>query len=315
MNFSGAADADLEFDKQMTHVSTRDIDAVLSMAPQPVSFWVELGVFEGGSVIQTAKQAKLRDASLGNAGAPSITIVAVDTFLGDVRTLWERPKERRRELLRADGTISLYERFRANVRRAGHEDVVLPLPATSVVALRLIPALASRGVVPYPQVIYLDSAHEEGEVLLELQLAWKAIAPGGILFGDDWVLPAGRMSNGEMASEEDNMVQRDVLRFAEAHQAELDDDVGQKAHPTRTLGRPRPGLFVSYQSFQWFMQKRSDVDVSTMDSKAGVTKPSSAAFDCWSDGFEKGDCCDEQAHGPGGNLKCWDLVFTFEQCC
>merc|ERR1712079_864306 len=117
---------------------------------------------------------------------------------------------------------------RTNVRRAGHADTVLPLPATSVVALHLMARLAQRGTIPQPPAIYLDSAHEEGEVLLELQLAWEVVAPGGIVFGDDWVLP----ENMEESSKGDGgAVQRDVLRFAETHQSELDDRFGPHAQP------------------------------------------------------------------------------------
>ena len=35
-------------------------------------------------------------------------------------------------------------------------------------------------------MIYLDSAHEQGETLIELALYWNILQPGGILFGDDW---------------------------------------------------------------------------------------------------------------------------------
>eukprot|EP00421_Protoceratium_reticulatum_P037158 CAMPEP_0168463622 /NCGR_PEP_ID=MMETSP0228-20121227/55153_1 /TAXON_ID=133427 /ORGANISM="Protoceratium reticulatum, Strain CCCM 535 (=CCMP 1889)" /LENGTH=263 /DNA_ID=CAMNT_0008479089 /DNA_START=81 /DNA_END=869 /DNA_ORIENTATION=+ len=247
----------------MTHVSRKDIDMVLKLAPQPVSLWLELGAFEGGSAILAARRAELRSQAAG--AAAETCIVAVDTFLGDLRVLWEQPPEQRRQLLRPDGTVGLYDRFRANVRRSGQQHAVLPLPATSVVALRLFASLAARGAAPAPQVVYLDSAHEEGEVLLELGLAWEALAPGGILFGDDWILPEGRQEGGEgggsgspratASGPDGGAVQRDVLRFAEAHGDELDDTLGTRAWPMRTLGRVRPGLFVSYLSFQWFVQK------------------------------------------------------------
>mmetsp|Transcript_5851 Transcript_5851/g.16637 ORF Transcript_5851/g.16637 Transcript_5851/m.16637 type:complete len:388 (-) Transcript_5851:212-1375(-) len=305
--------------EEMTHVSPRDVDMVLELAPQPVSFWLELGAFEGGSAILVAQRAKLR-GSASAAGPERTAVVAVDTFLGDVRVLWERPPEERQKLLRPDGTVSLYDHFRANVRRAGHADTVLPLPATSVVALHLIARMARRGTVPQPQVIYLDSAHEEGEVLLELQLAWEAVAPGGILFGDDWVLPEN-MGEASAGSGGGGAVQRDVLRFAEAHQGELDDELGPRAQPLRTLGRARPGLFVSYLSFQWFMRKLpggapGPAPAGHYGAPArAAPEAAPAGFDCWSGGYEAGDCCDEQRFGPGGNLKCWDIVFTFEQCC
>eukprot|EP00929_Paragymnodinium_shiwhaense_P045466 TRINITY_DN23231_c0_g3_i1.p1 TRINITY_DN23231_c0_g3~~TRINITY_DN23231_c0_g3_i1.p1 ORF type:complete len:388 (-),score=59.31 TRINITY_DN23231_c0_g3_i1:75-1238(-) len=318
-----------DMDVGMTHVSGKDISMVLSHCVQPVTFWLELGAFEGGSAILTAKNIKAKTGG-GKKGvtAPATSVVAVDTFLGDLRVLWERQEEERRTLLRPDGTINLYDRFRENVRKAGHADVILPLPATSIVALRLFTELAARGEVPAPQVIYLDSAHEEGEVLLELELAWRLVAPGGIVFGDDWVLPPqpGHTTATDQANDEGG-VQRDVLRFAENYEAELDDTLGPVVRDMRTLGRARPGLFVSYNSFQWFMRKLPDADIkrrakTTTQSKlagsAGVNSAAKApgpAFDCWTEGYGASDCCDEERFGPGGNAACWDLMFTFDRCC
>eukprot|EP00928_Gymnodinium_smaydae_P012638 TRINITY_DN14587_c0_g4_i3.p1 TRINITY_DN14587_c0_g4~~TRINITY_DN14587_c0_g4_i3.p1 ORF type:complete len:264 (-),score=63.13 TRINITY_DN14587_c0_g4_i3:265-1056(-) len=211
-----------------------------------------------------------------------------------------------------DGTVALYDRFCANVHQAGQAHAVLPLPATSIVALRLVASMAARGTVPAPQVIYLDSAHEEGEVFLELELAWKALSPGGIMFGDDWVLPPSQSDEADGRGD-GNMVQRDVLRFAAVHADELDDDLGPQAQPLRTLGRPRRGLFVSYNSFQWFIRKRVGVEAVAPSRQTAVAE--TVDFDCWSDGYDSGDCCDEERFGPGGNKNCWDIVFTFEQCC
>ena len=115
-------------------------------------------------------------------------VVAVDTFLGDLHVLWDRPPLDRATLLKRDGSIALFDRFRSNVCNAGMRFCVLPLQATSAVALKLVAMLASKQIIPLPEVIYLDSAHEEGETLLELSLAWNALAPGGMLFGDDWLL-------------------------------------------------------------------------------------------------------------------------------
>eukprot|EP00122_Pirum_gemmata_P004471 Pgem_evm1s4062 len=35
-------------------------------------------------------------------------------------------------------------------------------------------------------MIYLDSAHEKDETLIELQIAWSLLPDYGILWGDDW---------------------------------------------------------------------------------------------------------------------------------
>ncbi|CAE7189706.1 unnamed protein product, partial [Symbiodinium necroappetens] len=251
----------------------------LYSAVQPVSFWLELGAFEGGSAILTAQRVNLHGLNT--------SVVAVDTFLGDAHVIWERTREERfrKNLLRPDGTVALYDRFRSNVHDAGLQMCILPLPATSVVALKLMASLAARHVTPLPQVIYLDSAHEGGEVLLELRLAWKALSPGGILFGDDWVFAAG-----------DNCVQEDVLKFAAEVEADLDDDLGKEVQGLRTLGRVRAGVFVSYQSFQWFMRKRLVAQAEATRERADP----GSGYSCWSDGFDAKLCCDEKKYGPGG---------------
>ena len=290
---------ELVVDKGMTHMSPKDVDMVLAAAVKPVTFWLELGSFEGGSAIIASEQILMHGLNT--------SVVAVDTFLGDTRVLWERAPEERQKLLRPDATISLFNRFRTHVRRSGLASCVLPLPATSVVALKLVSSLAARQVTPLPQVIYLDSAHEEGEVLLELGLAWKALAPGGILFGDDWLLP----EDDENVTYLEGATHRDVLRFSALVQEELDDDWGLRVQSLRTLGRVRPGLFVSYNSFQWFMKKLPHVKSDQVRSQQ-VENP---AYSCWSEGFQPEDCCDEDRFGPGGNPNCWDLVFTQERCC
>mmetsp|Transcript_66856 Transcript_66856/g.157523 ORF Transcript_66856/g.157523 Transcript_66856/m.157523 type:complete len:339 (-) Transcript_66856:46-1062(-) len=283
-------------EKGMTHVSGKDIDMVLQQAVQPVNFWLELGSYEGGSAILTAKRLIL-------AGI-NASVIAVDTFLGDDRVLWLQKPEVRRNLLQPDGTIKLFERFKANVRQSGVQQCVLPLPATSVVALKVVESLAQRQTIPWPQVIYLDSAHAEDETLLELRLAWQALAPGGILFGDDWVMGS--------ATSDQEIVQVQVLQFAAEIEEQLDDTLGEQAWPARTLGRARKGLFVSYNSVQWFMRKLRSGRTPTAQPKETAN---SLGWSCWAEGFSAKECCDEVQHGPGGKTACWDLVYTFERCC
>jgi hypothetical protein len=38
----------------------------------------------------------------------------------------------------------------------------------------------------FVQIIYLDSAHLQGETYVELELYWLFIQDGGIIIGDDW---------------------------------------------------------------------------------------------------------------------------------
>jgi len=147
------------------------------------SFWLEMGSFLGGSAIRTATAVK-------QAGLPT-TVVCVDPFTGDVNMwAWEQEKKAKGEwpfLQLQRGRPTVYDRFLANVVNAKVEDVVVPILASSLVGMKLIERLIEeKRLSMAPQVMYLDSAHEKDETLLELQNAWRLLPPGGVLFGDDW---------------------------------------------------------------------------------------------------------------------------------
>ncbi|MCC7024497.1 MAG: class I SAM-dependent methyltransferase, partial [Thermomicrobiales bacterium] len=163
------------------------IDAILREAVP--RFWLEIGTMLGGSAIMTAERVK----ALGL----ETTICCVDPFTGDANMWsWERARREAGEwryLKLEAGRPTIYERFLANVRAAGHEEIIVPIVCTSLVGIRLLEFLLAEGRLHQrPEVIYLDSAHEPGETLLELQRAWELLAPGGILFGDDWLWPSVR---------------------------------------------------------------------------------------------------------------------------
>ncbi len=58
----------------------------------------------------------------------------------------------------------------------------------------------------FPQVVYLDSAHLQGETYVELELYWLLVQAGGVLVGDDWDWPSVRC---------------DVLRFTESNKVNV----------------------------------------------------------------------------------------------
>ncbi len=159
-------------------------------------FWLEFGSMLGGSAIVAANVIKTCKTAT--------QIVCVDPFTGDVNMWdWEQPFRQAgkwRFLRLEKGRPTIYDRFLANVAAAGHADVILPIPATSIVGGRLLRRLAAQNrLTSRPEVIYLDSAHEADETLLELRMCWDLLRPGGVLVGDDWSWQA---------------IRTDVLRFA-----------------------------------------------------------------------------------------------------
>lgn len=152
-------------------------------------FWLELGTALGGSALRTAVSVK----ALGL----ETSICCIDAFTGDVNMWsWEKGRRERgdwRYLRLEAGRQTMYERFLANVHAAGHGDLIVPLPCTTLVGLRLLRLMhEEERLSQLPRVIYLDGAHEPGETLLELRSAWLTLEPGGVLFGDDWLWPSVR---------------------------------------------------------------------------------------------------------------------------
>ena len=187
-----------------THIVTPAVSYLLQRL-RPL-FWLELGTMIGGSAIATAKAAK----EFGLA----TTVVCVDPFTGDVNMwAWEaqlKPIGQWRFLRLERGAATIQRRFMANAVEAGQGDAIIPIQATSLVAMKLLLRLQTEGRLHFrPEVVYLDSAHEKDETFMELTLAWELLAPGGVLWGDDfnaiWV-----------------GVVHDVTKFVNTRYAELD---------------------------------------------------------------------------------------------
>lgn len=191
--FDSARPSDVDTGYPHTHLVPAIVAFLLGeLRPK---FWLEVGSMLGGSLIRTAQTIDRLQMDT--------EIVAVDPFTGDVNMwAWEKSirEEQKWSFLRPErGRPTIYDRFLANVCAEGVQARIAPIVCTSLVGMRLLARLHREGRISgMPEVIYLDSAHEAGETLLELQLAWSILAPGGVLFGDDWKW---------------HTVRNDVLRF------------------------------------------------------------------------------------------------------
>jgi len=199
-------------------------------------FVIESGSFVGGSAIRIANALRANHGGL---------VLCVDPFCGD-SAMWA-DKAMRAWLRIRGGRPRLFEQFVANIAAAGCEDLVLPMCATTCAALGALRRLqAGHDAPPRPGLIYLDSAHEEGETLVEIRAAYELLRPGGVLLGDDWSWEA---------------VRNDVLRFASS----------QRLTPPALPGLPT-ALFVPVagaegvavsdggegDAAQWLIQKPED---------------------------------------------------------
>ena len=155
----------------------------------PIMLYVEAGSYVGNSIISVATEA-------WKMGLQNITtFVAIDPWTGDV------PMWRNEYAHVTHGEPSIMPRFIANVYLAGLSQSVVPLRQTSLSGIKMLRVLAAeKKIASLPQALYLDSAHERGETLLELQNAWSALPAGSILYGDDWAWPAVRHDVSAFAS-------------------------------------------------------------------------------------------------------------------
>jgi len=165
-----------------THLSEALVERVIGER-QP-EYWVEVGSMLGGSALLVARVAERLGCELD--------IVCVDPFTGDVNMwAWEQDLVRQgkwRFLGLVNGAPTIRQRFLANVKDAGFEGVITPLPATGIVGMNVLERVSNYR----PDVVYVDSAHEEDETFLELSTAWDFLVKGGLLMGDDLDWPAVR---------------------------------------------------------------------------------------------------------------------------
>ncbi|CAF1145283.1 unnamed protein product [Didymodactylos carnosus] len=117
-----------------------------------------------------------------NLSIPLHFIVEVGSFMGKSTTTMA-------QLLKMDKKYenctrwpsNCLQQFVANIVDMKLTEMILPFSTTSILGARFLQQHKF-----FPQLIYLDSAHLPGETLVELELYWQLLQPGGILFGDDW---------------------------------------------------------------------------------------------------------------------------------
>jgi predicted O-methyltransferase YrrM len=132
---------------------------------------IELGVWKGMSAIHMAGVMK----SLKLQGQ----VLAIDTWLGSSNHL--STAGRRAELSPRHGYPTVYETFLANVVKAGHQDMIVPLAMDGASA-----AIALGRMKVKAQVIHIDASHEYAPCLTDLRAYWPLLADDGILLADDY---------------------------------------------------------------------------------------------------------------------------------
>eukprot|EP00931_Biecheleriopsis_adriatica_P062772 TRINITY_DN37913_c0_g1_i1.p1 TRINITY_DN37913_c0_g1~~TRINITY_DN37913_c0_g1_i1.p1 ORF type:complete len:387 (+),score=66.64 TRINITY_DN37913_c0_g1_i1:59-1219(+) len=212
-------------------------------------FLIEIGSFKGGSALRIA------EAAVASGAASMPCLLCIDTFLGDAGMWLDHNPGWRDWLMLQHGHPNLYWQFMANVESM--RDVILPLPLASTCALRALHRLAVRNDITLTEFIYLDSAHEKGETLLEITQAFQLLKAGGVLLGDDLDWPA---------------VESDLHVFISqlGHDATTgaDDEMLQGTAGLLFCPTPAPGYWVvDSHPRQWLLRKAPNrTDEEQLDS-------------------------------------------------
>jgi hypothetical protein len=184
-----------QIDSTYPHTSmTQSLFAnILNKTNVPVNFVVEVGSFMGKSATNIGK------ALLNYKSGSTYVLLCIDTWLGGLEQ-WMGSSLR--EMLGIEyGRPTVYEQFIANIIGNNLTNYVIPYSTTSILGARFL--LQNKF---FPQVIYLDSGHLQGETYLEIELYWLLLQTGGVLVGDDWSWKTVRC---------------DVLRFANSNRVDV----------------------------------------------------------------------------------------------
>lgn len=143
---------------------------------------IEVGAFIGSGAKHV--WADLARQKFGDGSDGQRLVLCADTFQG---ALTMRLGSHRNVIGSANGFFNIGTLFLRRMVSEGLHDTVYPLPFHSLGVARLIYLLGYK-----VDVVYLDSAHELGETLVELFMFWQLLRPGGVLVGDDEYFEAVR---------------------------------------------------------------------------------------------------------------------------
>ena len=168
-------------------------DLILKIKPRII---VEVGTWKGQSAINMAKVVK--DSTI------DCKIFCIDTWLGSIEFITTMKDTPERNLLYKNGYPQVYYQFLSNVIHNECEDIITPIPNTSVNGAKFLKFNKIS-----PDLIYLDASHEEEDVYNDLTHYFTLLKPSGTIFGDDF-------------SENWPGLKSSVIKFAKENQLKLD---------------------------------------------------------------------------------------------
>ena len=132
---------------------------------------VEVGAWKGKSTAsmaaacRAAGQQHAGQQHVGHAGQHAFRIVAVDTWLGapEFWTWGLHDPERGAALNARHGFPTVFHTFTRNMKRLGYDDLVCPLPISSVQGAAVL-----RHYDIQADIVYVDASHEHEAVAADL---------------------------------------------------------------------------------------------------------------------------------------------------
>lgn len=140
-------------------------------ARQSPAVIIEVGTWKAASAIHMANLT----AALGTH------IYCVDTWIGGDGHIFRAIGEGQSVQRDRHGWPGIYYQFLHNVAATGHTRRITPIPFMSLHGAWL---LAAHGIKA--QLIYIDGGHHKIDVVVDLHAYFPLLAPGGIIFGDDY---------------------------------------------------------------------------------------------------------------------------------
>jgi hypothetical protein len=134
------------------------------------SLIIEVGVWKGRSAIGMAD--KLKELGL------STPIVCLDTWLGSQEHFQE---QFRPAMNRKAGWPRLYDQFIFNVIDTKHQDVIVPLPVSSLAGAQFLRKMKVRA-----DLIHVDAGHSYLEARADIEAFWPLLADDGVAIFDDY---------------------------------------------------------------------------------------------------------------------------------
>jgi len=134
---------------------------------------VEIGSWKGYTAIKMAEAVK--ELKL------NCKIYCIDTWLGAAEFHTNLADTKTRNLLMKNGYPQIYYQFLSNIVHRGFQNVVIPIPNSSLIGSRIL-----RYHKIYPDFVYIDGSHEYEDVKLDINNFYNLAKKNSYILVDDY---------------------------------------------------------------------------------------------------------------------------------